>query len=429
MGRYLLMLMLAPLYSAYGGSSSVFLLDQSEINFDWDWTVSSEHSVHRETGYVQTHESRSTNSIDGLLDVEVRYKQWTGLFALSVGDLYNSGHARSESDFVIQELFTQGTVDVGGTSLDYLLGKTRLDWGIGYGHRPLDIFKPYRRNPVGIQVEEGSGVASISYFDMDGEWTLIYSDSSWNNQKSGELDQLNEQQGVGLRRYWLSANSEYQLIAYYDDVRRGLVGSSLVSVLDASWEIHASALFQQQYYAYSIPTNSFAPVSTEKYNDGVQALFGFTWANESGHQVIGEYWYDSRSWSRDEWKNANSRVDNLASSTAFDGLRYSYANGFNHANLVQHNLMIHWSLNGSSLSTMSESYRWIEDITPTFDLIFSPEDKGFIVTQWINYQVIDTGDSRWELEAAARFYSGDGDSVYANLPDRHKILMNVKGRF
>ena len=61
--------------------------------------------------------------------------------------------------------------------------------------------------------------------------------------------------------------------------------------------------------------------------------------------------------------------------------------------------------------------------------MLSPEDGGFIATQWLNYQAFDNGDSSLELELAARFLGGISDSAYANLPDSHMILLNIKGRF
>lgn len=407
----------------------VFPVSGEEWTFDWDWAVSNEHSKYRESNFVPSAEESRSNTVNALLDVEVRYQLWTGLFAIKSDNIYSSENNNIDSEFVVQELFNQGSFDIGETSIDYLVGKVRLDWGVGYGYRPLDIFKPYRRNPVGIQVEEGAGVVSFSYFDMQGEWSLLYTDSSWNNQKGSELQELSEQQGAGLRRYWLSDNSEYQVIAYVDDVRRGLIGASWVSVLDASWEVHTSGLYQQKYIGYTLPESSTQAVYPKEQEDGTQGLVGVTWANESGLQMIGEYWYDNRGWSDSNWKEANSRVDGFTSSSAYDGLRYSYANGFNHVNLVQHNVMLHWSLDGNALVSMHPNYGWMEDITPTFDVIYSPQDNGVIATQWINYQLYDSGSSTMEMEVAARFYTGDTDSVYANLPDRHKVLINLKGRF
>ncbi|MDN3686005.1 hypothetical protein QW180_30425 [Vibrio sinaloensis] len=55
---------------------------------------------------------------------------------------------------------------------------------------------------------------------------MVYSDSSHTQQDGSELEEAAEQRGMGLRRYAFVGDSEYQLLAYYDDVRHGLVGGS-----------------------------------------------------------------------------------------------------------------------------------------------------------------------------------------------------------
>ena len=402
-----------------------------ELTLDWDWTVNAQAAGHRDTIYTPAEEEAGTDSINGLLDVEAGYGSWRGLFALKGNDLSSTDEsADPDSEFVVRELFWQDALEVADTSLDVTLGKIRLDWGIGYGYRPLDIFKPYRRNPVGIQVEEGTGVISLSCFDSQGEWTLLYTDSSWTGQSGNALEEHSEQQGIGLRRYRLAGDHEYQWLVYYDDIRHGLAGGSFVSVLNEAWEIHLSATYQRRYSGYLI-NDIYSPVEQGELTGAFQGLIGMTWASESGHSVIVEYWYDARSWSDNEWQKANRRVETLSADSGFDSLRYSYAQGFEYANLVQHNLMFHWSLDSGAWSNWrwSRNLNWLQKVTPTFDLLYSPVDKGFIATQWLSYLMLDTGESKAEMEVAARFLDGTGDSVYANLPDDLMIILNIKGKF
>ncbi|MFA0421932.1 hypothetical protein AB4562_07815, partial [Vibrio sp. 10N.222.54.A1] len=148
---------------------------------------------------------------------------------------------------------------------------------------------------------------------------------------------------------------------------------------------------------------------------------GLTWANDTGHNVVLEYWFDSRAWSHSEWQSAIESAESLSVNPMTSSLAGSYAQGYQHANLVQHNIMFHWSLDST--------HGWLEDITPTFDVMLSPQDGGFIATQWLNYQALDNGNSSLDLELAARFLGGKSDSAYASLPDSHMILLNIKGRF
>jgi hypothetical protein len=399
-------------------------LSASDFTFEWDWMLSAETVQQRETAFSPITDNEHQESFNGLLDVQIGYQDWNAVVALKGNDLYYHSSLEyqdksAEAELIISELFWQSSVDIANTSLDLQLGKVRVDWGVGYGYRPLDIFTPYRRNPVGIQVEEGAGVASVSYFDNQGEWSLIYTDSSWTQQQGNELEEQSEQQGIGIRRYALVGDTEYQWVAYYDDVRQGLLGASVVTVLDAAWEFHGSAVYQSKYLSYQQPSITLYPVTLEKEENAYQALVGFTWANAVGNSIVLEYWYDSRAWSKSDWNNA------------FIVATPSYQQGFNQANMVQHNMMFHWSLDPNAWSTWewSRDISWLSQFTPTFDVLYSPEDNGVIATQWLNYLVHDNGDSSIEMELAARFLTGKSDSAYANLPDKHMILLNLKGRF
>ena len=408
----------------YGAWLASFGTQSSEMTFEWDWMLSTETVQQRETVFSSMTDNEHQESFNGLLDVQIGYQDWNAVVALKGNDLYYHSSLEyqdksAEAELIISELFWQSSVDITNTSLDLQLGKVRVDWGVGYGYRPLDIFTPYRRNPVGIQVEEGAGVVSVSYFDNQGEWSLIYTDSSWTQQQGNELEEQSEQQGIGIRRYALMGDTEYQWVAYYDDVRQGLVGVSVVTVLDAAWEFHGSAVYQSKYLSYQQPSITLYPVTLEKEENAYQALVGFTWANAVGNSIVLEYWYDSRAWSKSDWNNA------------FIVATPSYQQGFNQANMVQHNMMFHWSLDPNAWSTWewSRDISWLSQFTPTFDVLYSPEDNGVIATQWLNYLLHDSGDSSIEMELAARFLTGSDDSAYANLPDKHMLLLNLKGRF
>ncbi len=155
--------------------------------------------------------------------------------------------------------------------------------------------------------------------------------------------------------------------------------------------------------------------------------------------MIAEYWYDSRAWSKSEWQQAIERGEllsqipdpnnSLLASSAL--LATSYAQGFQHANIVQHNVMLHWSWDVEAWAAWNgkADMGWLSDITPTLDVMLSLQDGGVIVTHWLNYQWIDTGDQSVEVEVAARFLTGDDQSTYAQINDKHMIVFNIKGKF
>ncbi len=167
------------------GASAPPVFANDELSFEWDWAVSYETAKQRDSAFMQAQGS-SRDSLNALLDVQVNYQNFSGLFALYSQGLYLNQQGKSDwwseadNQLLIRELAWLGEWQVGDTTLDVSLGKLRVDWGgVGYGYRPLDLFKPYRQNPVGLVAEEGAGVFSLSHYDMAGEWTVIATDSSW----------------------------------------------------------------------------------------------------------------------------------------------------------------------------------------------------------------------------------------------------------
>lgn len=404
------------------------MANSQPVELDWDITLSANTSQHRDSKLLGNPDSKSTETLDAVIDVQFEAFGLTGLLAAKGSQIYSSDDSQSyKGELIAQELFWQGGLDIFSLPVDLTLGKARLDWGVGYGYRPLDLFKPYRRNPVGIQVEEGTGTAMASYFDLAGEWSVFYTDSSWTKQQGSELEQASEQQGFGVRRYALTGDNEWQILAYYDDVRHGVVGGSLVTVFDEAWSLHSSVVYQNKYLGYR-QSDINLPVTLDKQENGYQALLGVNWANVTGHNIIVEYWFDSRSWNNSDWQQAYHRVATL-SDVRLRPIASSYAQGLSHVNLVQHNLLFHWSMNSTAWSQWAQHQLWLDKLTPTFDLLYSPQDRGVIATQWLEYQVYDSGSVSLFAELAARFMTGSQDSLYANLSDKRMIFLNLKGKF
>ncbi|CCO46586.1 conserved hypothetical protein [Vibrio nigripulchritudo SOn1] len=404
----------------------------SELSSNWDWMISADTTQHQATNGVLASDEESIQSVDALLEVELGYQSLNASLALLGNDIYHSeSSVNPESDLIIRELFWQGSVDIASTTLDATVGKIRQDYGVGYGYRPLDVFNPYRRNPVGIQVEEGVGVVSLSHFGAEGEWTAIATTSSLTQQEATEIQKAAEQHGVGVRYYVLRDDSEFQVIGYFDDVRKGLVGASWVTVFGSEWEWHSSAVIQRKHLAYHQPSQILAPVVLETQRAAQQVMTGITWSSFSGHSVIAEYWYDSRAWGKEEWEDAQVSATSLRETYGQDSLANSYGLGLTNANLTKHNVMFHWTLDTQNWQGQhwTAAPGWFEKLTPTVDLMIAPEDGGVISTPKLSFEWYDDGASRFETELAARFYNGKDKSLYKNLKTNSMILLNFKGRF
>ncbi len=373
------------------------------------------------TTAFESQEKQSEQQLDTLLRSDVSYQSWQARLSLYSSPLYRFSDGSQwrgvkETSLVINELYWSTTLD----DMDIRLGKQRLDWGVGYAYRPLDLFLRYDEHALGLQVENGVGVASVTKYDTRGEWTFLYTDARLTKEYTNPYQKAQRQKGVGVRRYMLIGSAEYQWVGYYDDVRRGLLAMSLVNVFDEQWEFHSSMVAQRRYLQYSLTSYSQMP---QPNREALQALIGMTWSQWRGISVIAEYWYDSRAWSQSQWQYAIEHKSSPASA--------SYSRGFWHDNIVQHNLSLHWQLNTKA---WIRSYGWqnlsaLEKLTPSVDALFSVQDGGWIVSPKVVYQGDNNGAFAMEFSLAARFYFGNADSVYSQINANPTIVMTIKGYF
>jgi len=387
---------------------------------NWSWQTSASAIDTRST-ILSTVESPGTDySVDSVITAKITHDEWFGNVTVMGENLLSSD---STDDFnaylLIPELYWQPEVNFFETQYDLTLGKQRLDWGVGYGYRPLDIFKNYHRNPLGIQVDEGVGIVNLSYFDGDGQWSLVATDESWATDPLD--DDTPNQHGIGIRHYALVNGTEYQGILYFDQIRQGIAGGSIVKVLDPEWEIHSSFVYSKRDINYQLRSFN-KEVGMDACNDVYQFLLGFNWADTQGVNIIGEYWYDSRSWDHKRWVTAFNRVQTFREKLGNTGLAQSYSNGLENTNMVRHNIMLHLNLD-------SDQNPWLMGVKPTLDLLISPSDGGLVATQWLSYSIFDSGSFDIQGQLAVRSYTGLKNSVYANIPDRHRFIFNIKGSF
>ncbi|WP_221076118.1 hypothetical protein [Agarivorans aestuarii] len=339
--------------------------------------------------------------------------RWFPQYGNAQGQLVALSQAKqkqdNQHDLIVAELFWKTEL----AERDLLVGKQRIDLGVSYGFRPLDMFLPYRRNPVAIQVEEGVGVLSLSQFSGNGEYALFYTDSYLATESEGL-----QQRGLGLRWYQLNNDSEWQAISYYDNKRALNLGGTWVTTFGDAWEVHAESRYQQHYQRSVSQLNSsnigqVSPVIEQEFNHGFQALIGMTWANLNGDNLILEYWFDNRALNQTEWQHVADISYYLQQQSGdISSLRFSQGEVFNGQNLLQHNVMLHW-------------HRDIEDWQPAFDLMLAPEDGGVIATARLDYEF----SQGWTLGARLRYLGGASDAVYSLLPENKVGLIKLEGLF
>ncbi|WP_444944651.1 hypothetical protein ACJJIK_07635 [Microbulbifer sp. ZKSA006] len=325
-------------------------------------------------------------SRQALLQGAFQYQDWEG--QVSVFHQAERG-ASEDSQLVVDEFFWQGSWQ----NWDWLLGKRRLDFGVGYGQRPLDWFLPIERNAVALQVNEGVGVASASRFTGSGEFSVMLVDAGISQVSTGDLPK-----GLAARWYQLGASAEWQLLGYIDDQRGVNLGGSWVDTYGEQWEVHTEWRYQQKYWRWQ-PAELMAVPQQERDNDGWQALIGMTWANSEGHSVIFEYWFDSRTLGKSEWDQV---FDNShwyqSQGVQWDNLRQSSAMVFLNDSTLRHNLLLHWTLSDN-------------EYHPKLDIIYTPEDSGLILTVGGEREITED----WGLHASLRYFGGREQSAFAQL--------------
>jgi len=252
---------------------------------------------------------------------------------------------------------------------DLTLGKKIIDWGVGYGYRPLDLFGQQNRQSLAPEVVVGLPMVNAERFTDTGAWTFLCA--------LGESDATdNDENRCAARYYQLLGDWDLQAVIYYDADRQLAVGGSFSGVVSDTTEWHGSVLLQSRYQ-----NTEYRPqprVVNQKH--AAKALLGFTYTTESGYSLIGEVWHDGTA-----EKAINEPTNRMMLSLSYDG----------------------------------------ETTDPVADLLYSPGDDGIILTLKATTEI--TADS--EVEYGIRTYQGDKSAFYRQLADRQLLFINFSGAF
>lgn len=307
---------------------------------------------------------------------------------------------QQQTQAIISELFWQGSIN----NWDFWLGKHRLELGVAYAYRPMDLFSRQQRNPINLQIEEGIAYVAASYFNNQAEVSLFYADARIYQQE--HLEQQESEQGLGVRSYYLNNDNEWHSLLYYDRYKGINLGFSWVNTFELNWELHSEILFQQQYKQWQQHSHYLEQIEL---NNALVALIGLTWTHQSGHNLIVEYWYDQRAWSHNQWQKlfTDTKQSNSTRSS-------NYSQSFLASSLIQHNLMLHWQLD--NMEILQNPLEW------AIDLQFSLQDRGLIATNTVSYEITQ----KLKLSNHIRYFYGRDNSVYAQLPQQTSINLTME---
>ncbi|MDP6968671.1 MAG: hypothetical protein QGG88_06105 [Gammaproteobacteria bacterium] len=391
-----------------------------------NWLLAAEHTQYRSNA-IFTDTATTQQNLDAILDVQLAYCEWSANLAYHQS-WYEAAPAKHKME--LKELVWQSSLNT-DLPLDITLGKARIDWGLGYIYQPLDIFRPYQGQSLNSLAEQGTGIIALSAFDAVGEWSLVFSDPSWATNKDPAAIQTGSRPTLGLRHYRLQGDDEYIGQLSYDKDRHITLGAGWTRGVGDSLHLYSSALWQQNHRAYMLPTGLLAPVTAHKQAAGRQFMLGLNWADAVGQTVILEFAYDSRAWSHQQWANAFKRLDHLSSLPGTEPLRQSYALGFKHQHIVRQNLTLHWSFAALAWSNWhwSQNQVWLRQLSPSLDIVYAPQDRGYIATPGLSWQWHQSDKQELKLNWSVRYFAGPSHASYANMAQQRQMLINLTGHF
>ena len=296
------------------------------------------------------------------------------------------------------------------------IGKKKLDWDVGYGFRPLDMFSPTAPLALNTAVSPGAWMVTGDWFTSDGTLTLICNES----QPTFTEQQVLTKSGVGCgaRYYQYFDQWEVQSLVHYDSQVKTRIGFSALSVLTNNLEFHSSLLWQQQYrtsvFQASALTNTHFvnPVTVETKHNALQLLGGLNYSTDHGVNFILEYWYDGRSPSAAQWQAviqaAKTQHQQINQQPLARYQLQAEQQMFSSQNLFQQNLMLNVMAKRGAL-------------TPKLMMLLNPEDKGLLLNLRLCYD-FNAGHS---IELGARFYTGPANSVYRQLDYDTIYYLNI----
>lgn len=325
----------------------------------------------------------------------------------------DSEGSQSDQRVTLSELF----YDFNFRDLYFSVGKKKINWGVGYGFRPLDMFSPVPPLALFTAVEPGAWQLSADYFKADSSLTLLCTQSQPTYRIAGRL--VEPGVGCGGRYHRMAGALGWQVLAEYDSRLKSRVGGSVVDVLGDTLEVHAALLWQQRYYAPEfhperVGLDQFAnPVTTESRRSAWQAVAGITYTNSHKLSVILEYWYDGRAPSHAEWRSLLAAT-HMQAAQAWNHPVYGYQLSaerqmFATQNLFRQSLMLHLRM---------PLTHW----RPQFTLVYDPQDKGFMVDGKVGYYWANGNN----VSLGARWYGGPPNAVYRQLAYKRILYLGAE---
>lgn len=294
---------------------------------------------------------------------------------------------------------------------DFSIGKKILSWGVGFAFRPLDIIQQENRRRFSPQALEGVPMLVWQYFGSDTALTVVAA----NPRRTQNTDQKNEA-SLAFKGYQLKGDTDLHGVLRLSERQRWQSGAGFAHVLNDRQEIHFSLLYQYRYERplnpllkqdeNDVPLAASDPIVQQARYNSIKALVGSGWSGENGWSVLTELWYDNEAYRAEDWRNlmklTQRQLSFLGSAgipkqAVFENITANYRY-FSRPNLLPWNTFIRISYEAGDLKT-------------AFDLLYTPEDQGRVLSLQSNYTI-----KAHTFALGVRHFGGPANAAYRLLP-------------
>lgn len=322
------------------------------------------------------------------------------------------GHS-AENKAILNELYWDTQV----ANQDISVGKKVINWGVGFGFRPLDVIQKENRRRLYNTPQEGVAMFVWEHFGSTTSSSVIIA-----NPHHGKENEATEDASFTFKLYQLQDSADLHAVLRLSERHHWEAGGGISYVVGDHLTWHASLLYQKHYQrllntlvktSTGIPLASNDPLQQVTFEDGIKALIGSSWTSSAGWSILGEIWYDTEAYTSKHWHDLVSLTEqqhallnqqDIPQKAVFSNIAAS-SRYFQSENLLRWNTLIRLAYDG-------------EDMDPSLDLLYTPEDEGHVLTLNLSHQY-----NRHQVDFILRRYGGPSDAAYQLLPDTWVTLI------
>jgi len=373
-----------------------------------NWQVS--HTQNRlDQQAVFAHPAEQLGIDEGRSELQLQFDGGYGNLHWSLrGSLHQADHSEGVKGFVDElsyDLFVDGW--------EFSLGRRRIEWGIGYAIRPLDVIAQGQRQHYQTSYESGVDLVEANWFGLESSWQFVAL------YRPADQQELPDAGGAELAARYYRLWGDVDLHAIVHGVEGGAhgLGGGLSWVVGDALELHLAGLIRRKAHHWAQDDyQSLTEITRLRpIHNPLLLLMGGNWSHEGGITLMVEGWYDERGYSSHTWEQLQqlNQQKQLIPDPALQSLsRLSDSRHYLAPSLLRQNLFFRLSQDN-------------ETIDPSLSIQWTPEDGGSVLTLQIDSQILN------DLTAtlALRQFGGTRGSAYGESGLGQQIYLGLEGQW